>query len=59
MSVNESLTGHSTSANRDIMELTGPGNTDFFNDRGNKQLSSDFVPETRTGGGFSDETLWP
>tara|TARA_R110002073_G_scaffold4213_1_gene27985 strand:- start:126580 stop:127575 length:996 start_codon:yes stop_codon:yes gene_type:complete len=32
----------------------GAGNTIFFNDRGNKQLSADFVPGDLRRGGFTD-----
>jgi len=54
-SVNESLAEHSLQLQQiEYYGADGAGNTVFFNDRGNKQLSSDFVPGDLRRGGFSD-----
>ena len=56
-SVNASLASQGLSLQLNAIEAysaDGMGNTVFFNDRGNKQLSGDFVPADPRRGGFTD-----
>lgn len=54
-SINEALTGSSLQLSKiEYYGADGAGNTVLFNDRGNKQLDADFVPEDIRRGGFSD-----
>lgn len=54
-SVNESLAEHSIQLEKiEYYGADGAGNTVYFNNRGNKQLGSDFVPGDLRRGGFSD-----
>ena len=54
-SVNESLAGSSIQLEKiEYYGADGAGNEVFFNDRGNKQLGSDFVPGDPRRGGFTD-----
>ncbi len=54
-SVNESLAQHNILLEKiEYYGADGAGNTVFFNNRGNKQLASDFVPGDARRGGFTD-----
>jgi hypothetical protein len=55
--INAELLNQGVSIQLGMMEYyssDGAGNTVFFNNRGNKQLGQDFVPEDPRRGGFSD-----
>ena len=55
--INEELLNQGASIELSMMEYyseDGAGNTVFFNNRGNKQLAGDFVPNDPRRGGFSD-----
>jgi len=54
-SINESLAQHIIQLEKiEYYGADGAGNTVYFNDRGNKQLDSDFVPGDLRRGGFTD-----
>ena len=54
-SINESLSGEDILLEKiEYYGADGAGNTVFFNNRGNKQLSADFVPGDLRRGGFTD-----